>query len=587
MRNNSRTEDWYAKCISLLFCIVFVVILLVGKNSARAENTYTIAPQNTDKKERNIEGGNIGQDPFAFKTAKAMYTSGPVKPFDTSAQGLIQEIEQKLQNTTSGSEDSSVLALLRNLNLYRRTAEVQEAVTHWAAVSAQRIRNQRNVTEKNIFDRAKKYMAKTWDSHQIQGDDLYLKGDFDKASEIYRAMLSRFPMYPDARNNLALAQLHLSNDLIAQFELEILSKIQPDYLPAAINLAVVLERSGQSDRAKELVFQINKKRDDVAIAAFNAAWYRSINGEYSKAIKLLKPLSELNIKEKYTTFYQTNIDLEKYHQTKRTQKKTNIKENNYKNIFDKAQHFHNSVKNYDAAFKLYQKAAAKGHTGAMNSIGIMYEYGEGVQKDSATAVKWYRKAAEKGHVTAMYNLGVMYAKGKGVTKNGAKAAEWYQKAAKKGDADAMNNLGVIYEKGMGVTRSYGGAIKWYRMAAEKGHDVGMKNLGRMYDMGKGVDKNTDQAIHWYLCAVKKGNADAMNNLGLIYESKKEYQQAVKWYRKAMRKNHPGATGNLGFMYEKGSGVKKNLTEARRLYRKASKLGSPFAEQSLNRLESYN
>ena len=34
----------------------------------------------------------------------------------------------------------------------------------------------------------------------------------------------------------------------------------------------------------------------------------------------------------------------------------------------------------------------------------MYDNGEGVPEDDATAVKWFTKAAEQGHAKAQYNL---------------------------------------------------------------------------------------------------------------------------------------------------------------------------------------
>jgi TPR repeat protein len=35
----------------------------------------------------------------------------------------------------------------------------------------------------------------------------------------------------------------------------------------------------------------------------------------------------------------------------------------------------------------------------------MYDNGQGVPQDYATAVRWYRKAAEQGYAKAQFNLG--------------------------------------------------------------------------------------------------------------------------------------------------------------------------------------
>ena len=52
------------------------------------------------------------------------------------------------------------------------------------------------------------------------------------------------------------------------------------------------------------------------------------------------------------------------------------------------------------AFRVYEIAANKGSSRAMNRLGKCYEKGQGVAKDLKEAVKWYRKAAEQGHIDA-------------------------------------------------------------------------------------------------------------------------------------------------------------------------------------------
>src|SRR5215469_350970 len=47
-----------------------------------------------------------------------------------------------------------------------------------------------------------------------------------------------------------------------------------------------------------------------------------------------------------------------------------------------------------AAIKYYLDAADRGHAGAMNDLGGVFEYGVGVPKNLPTALLWYEKAAE-------------------------------------------------------------------------------------------------------------------------------------------------------------------------------------------------
>ena len=56
----------------------------------------------------------------------------------------------------------------------------------------------------------------------------------------------------------------------------------------------------------------------------------------------------------------------------------------------------------------------KGDMDAQVNLAVMYENGQGVPKDNATAMKWFRLTSEQGHANAQSNLGVMYENGKSV-----------------------------------------------------------------------------------------------------------------------------------------------------------------------------
>jgi hypothetical protein len=61
-------------------------------------------------------------------------------------------------------------------------------------------------------------------------------------------------------------------------------------------------------------------------------------------------------------------------------------------------------------------------------MGIMYLYGECVDKDEATAIEWFKKAAEQGLVGSQLTLGMIYENGQGVEKNEVEAKRWYKLA---------------------------------------------------------------------------------------------------------------------------------------------------------------
>ena len=61
----------------------------------------------------------------------------------------------------------------------------------------------------------------------------------------------------------------------------------------------------------------------------------------------------------------------------------------------------------------------------------------------AEAVKWFRKSAEQGNANAQNNLGVMYENGDGVLKDSAEAHAWYNNASANGVEAAKKNLSDI------------------------------------------------------------------------------------------------------------------------------------------------
>ena len=50
----------------------------------------------------------------------------------------------------------------------------------------------------------------------------------------------------------------------------------------------------------------------------------------------------------------------------------------------------------DKALELYKKAADMGYAGAYRHLGIIYEEGEGVEKDNEKAIEFYEQACTLG-----------------------------------------------------------------------------------------------------------------------------------------------------------------------------------------------
>jgi TPR repeat protein len=99
---------------------------------------------------------------------------------------------------------------------------------------------------------------------------------------------------------------------------------------------------------------------------------------------------------------------------------------------------------YARALRLARRLAVKEDPQGMYLLGTMYERGEGVARDDATAVKWLAGAAHQAnYAPAEVSLARMYIDGRGVRKNRGKAREWLQAASAQGYAPARALLAEL------------------------------------------------------------------------------------------------------------------------------------------------
>ena len=71
---------------------------------------------------------------------------------------------------------------------------------------------------------------------------------------------------------------------------------------------------------------------------------------------------------------------------------------------------------FGLARNLYGELANQGDRLAQFKLGVMYEEGKGVPKDSREAIRWYSVASGQGFPEAAFNLGRLYHDGRGFRK---------------------------------------------------------------------------------------------------------------------------------------------------------------------------
>ena len=111
-----------------------------------------------------------------------------------------------------------------------------------------------------------------------------------------------------------------------------------------------------------------------------------------------------------------------------------------------------------------------------NIFGLMYKYGNGVEKDYAKALHYYRLAAKQGSNRAQRNLGRMYQKGYGVEIDYAKALRYFQLSAEQNDSFAQHGLVVMYCYSRGVEQNYTKAFHYCQLSAEQGNSFAQDSL---------------------------------------------------------------------------------------------------------------
>jgi TPR repeat protein len=288
-------------------------------------------------------------------------------------------------------------------------------------------------------------------------------------------------------------------------------------------------------------------------------------------------------------------------------------------------------KNLPEALKVLKTDAESGDSKAQYALGKMYEFGRGVRQDYKEAIKWYQLSrepyvrphifglafkgvpeavniiisyAEAGHVDTQRELGVMYEFGKGVQQDYKEAVKWYQRAEKNGhkqakeiiynlarknspealkillyDAengieDAQSALSMMYQFGLGVPQDNKESAKWYRFAAERELAKAKKNV-RKY-----LKVNIPQALKFLISNAENGNAGAQMELGLsrllgLMISQDEIE-AVKWFRLAIEQKSslPNFIPKfipeyiMGLVYSNGQGALEDDQEALKWYRLA-------------------
>ena len=207
------------------------------------------------------------------------------------------------------------------------------------------------------------------------------------------------------------------------------------------------------------------------------------------------------------------------------------------------------------------RANASDDARAQNNLGVLYERGHGVAKNSSDAARWYLLAAEQGDATGQTNLASLYRRGKGVAQDFVQAKRWFDRAAEQGHRVAQAELGFMHYDGLGVAKDFAKAFDWLSRSAQQGEPIAQSQVGLMYFVGEYVEKNDVEAAAWRTRAAEQGEVSAQYALGHMYlyglGVSADANAALQWLTLAGEKGNGYALGTIGSMFLNGKGVRRD------------------------------
>ena len=159
-----------------------------------------------------------------------------------------------------------------------------------------------------------------------------------------------------------------------------------------------------------------------------------------------------------------------------------------------------------------------------------------------------------------------------------------KEAAEMGNINAYYGMGLAYEQGKGVVdKNKKTAIEWYRKAAENGHIDGMLKVAHLIRFD-----DPDEAVKWLEIAAEKENAKAMNNLGYMWEMGHlstfgKSDVAHQWYLKSAKLGNKTGQYNVCLHLYKGTGVQRNISEAKKWCKRSADQGFNKADELLRKI----
>lgn len=215
-------------------------------------------------------------------------------------------------------------------------------------------------------------------------------------------------------------------------------------------------------------------------------------------------------------------------------------------LFNRAYEQYNQHK-YTESFPIFSQLANKGYTEAYGYMGLAYEFGEGVEKNTALMCEWYDRAIQAKQYWCGWRLGNYLAE----LEQHHLAVKALDMASKYSNFSgrASSLLGKMYEEGIGVDKDLIKAVAYYKTAAKDSfteHNAieALKRLGvSLYDDSEFKDATIEMT--------RGKSAKQLFDLGYDYHTGgihgKDHPKAYAYFKAAADMNYPEALKWMGYL----------------------------------------
>ncbi|MDX8507927.1 caspase family protein, partial [Mesorhizobium captivum] len=165
--------------------------------------------------------------------------------------------------------------------------------------------------------------------------------------------------------------------------------------------------------------------------------------------------------------------------------------------------------NRKQANTFYAAASDKGDPYGMTSWGRALFNGYGVERDTGKGLDLLLKAAAMGHTYAMNDLAAIFTEGRnGVPADPARAVAFLKAGVERQDMYSMNLLGRNYLAGTGIEKDPKQAQSLFQKSMDLGQPYAPGSLARMYRDGVGVQQDLAEAQRLFELATDRGDQSA-------------------------------------------------------------------------------